>query len=140
MSKIVIRIIKFGIIGSSGIIVNQSILYLFVEYVKLDYRISSIIAIECSIISNFFFNSIWTWGDRRVTRFKEHFIRLIKFNLSTGFTSFAFNWTILVLLTELLQMNYLFSNLIGIAIAAGINFFISHFWTFSSMKIQDNNL
>ncbi len=134
------RFIKFGIVGVSGIFVNQMLLFLLSEYIKLDYRLSSIVAIECAIINNFIFNSIWTWKDRYVATFRTYLSRLFKFNISSGLTSFIFNWTVLVVLTEFIQMNYLYANLIGIALASIVNFIINNFWTFSAMKIEDNLL
>lgn len=131
------RFIKFGIVGVSGIFVNQTLLYCLTEFVKIDYRFSSIFAIECAIANNFLFNALWTWQDRKVHSGRQRLWRFVKFNLSSGATAIVFNWSILVLLTERFHVQYLIANLFGIALATGANFLINHFWTFSNKKKAD---
>jgi len=46
--------------------------------------ISAIAAIEISIISNFVFNNIWTWKERKGKKLSE---KLIKYHISTGLTA-----------------------------------------------------
>lgn len=143
-SSSIVRFIKFGIVGGSGVVVNVGLLHAFTAYAKMDYRIASIAAIECAVINNFLWNYFWTWHDRK-TRSKRSFTyMLFKFHLSSGFTALIVNWGLLVLLTEALRVNYHIpgvpdyhiSNLIGIAFGAVVNFFIGHFWVFSKEQNQ----
>jgi dolichol-phosphate mannosyltransferase len=137
--SLVRRLVKFGIVGVCGIFVNQGLLFFFTEFLHLDYRISSIIAIECAIISNFIFNSRWTWKDRHVDTRIEYLKQFGKYNLSSGVTAFMLNWVVLVVLTEVVRIPYLVSNLAGIATASLANFTISHVWTFSTIKPADTS-
>jgi len=121
-----IRLIKFGIVGTSGIFINQGILILCVKYFNIDYRIGSLIAIETAIISNFLLNYHWTWNDRK----SKKFVAFIKFNISSFITAFFLNWITLVFLTEVMNIQYWISNLAGIAVAAAVNFLISNFLIF----------
>jgi dolichol-phosphate mannosyltransferase len=130
LQKTANRAFKFGTVGVSGVIVNTGILYFFTEQCGLDYRISSLIAIELSIINNFIWNSLWTWADKKVTSKRTLSKRFVKFHLSSAFTAFIVNYGLLILLTELLHIPYQLSNLIGIAIGSLFNFFFSHFWVF----------
>jgi len=124
------RAFKFGSVGVSGVIVNTSILYFFTEQCGLDYRISSLIAIELSIINNFVWNSLWTWADKKVTSKRNWSKRFIKFHLSSALTAFVVNYGLLILFTEVFHLQYQLSNLIGIATGSLLNFFFSHFWVF----------
>jgi len=126
------RIIKFGTVGVSGIFVNSAILVFFTEIVRIDYRFSSITAIEISILNNFLWNSVWTWKDQNVTDSGSVFLRLLKFHLSCIFTAFFINYGLLILLTELFNVPYMISNLIGIAAGSAVNFLTSHFWVFQN--------
>ena len=54
------RLLKFCIVGACGGIVNMGTLYILSEFAGLPYFISSLAAIELSIISNFVFNLLWT--------------------------------------------------------------------------------
>jgi dolichol-phosphate mannosyltransferase len=122
------RLIKFVAVGVSGIIVNQGILWLLTEFGGLPYYISSLFAIEASIISNFTVNDYFTFSDRRTGKTKSFFSRLLKFNI-TCVAGAAIQYGILVLLTSVVGINYLISNLIGIIVAFIWNYSLSLVWT-----------
>jgi len=130
----ILRAFKFSSVGFSGVIVNTGILYLLTEHCGLDYRISSLLAIELSIINNFIWNSLWTWSDNKATSNRNLSKRFIKFHISSVFTAFVVNYGSLILLTELFHIQYQISNLIGIALGSLLNFFFSHFWVFRRKK------
>lgn len=115
---------KFALVGIIGIIVNQGLLALFVN-IGLSLNISSIIAIETSILNNFFFNNFWTWKKGLESGF---FNRFIKYHLVT-LVSGLINYFILIELTGL-GINYLIANLIGITAGMAINFLLNLLWTF----------
>jgi dolichol-phosphate mannosyltransferase len=128
------RIIKFSVVGATGVLVNAGLLYLLTEKTGVLYIKSSLVAIECAIINNFLWNYFWTWGDR-ASASKSHFFRsLAKFNFSSGIVAFVVNWGLLILLTEVFGIPYQYSNLMGIAVGTVVNFTASHFWSFSSQK------
>lgn len=120
--------IKFAIVGISGIIVNQGFLTLFVE-MGMRLSIAGILAIELSILSNFFLNNYWTWKKKNAPGILA---RLIKYHLVTA-VSGIINYLILLLLTHY-GLHYFISNLIGIGIGMIINFILNHFWTFGPDK------
>lgn len=124
------RIFKFGTVGISGVFVNSGLLIIFTELLKVDYRISSITAIEISILNNFLWNSLWTWKDKKTSGRRNSIQRLLKFHTSCIFTAFFINFGLLMLLTEIFHVPYWYSNLVGIAIGSIINYITSHFWVF----------
>jgi len=122
------RFVKFLIVGFSGIIVNMALLYMLTEIAGLYYMFSSIVAIEISIISNFFLNNFWTWKEREKGNI---YSKIVKYHITTGISAIFGNWLILVVLTELFGMYYLLSNLIGIAVGTISNYLINDLWTFN---------
>mgnify|MGYP005858084913 CR=1 FL=1 len=124
-----VRIVKFAIVGGLGILVNMGLLYIFTEAAKLNYKLSSVIAIEISIITNFLINDAWTWKDRIKERF---FSRMLRYHVSAGITATVFNWGLLVLLTEVFGVYYLLSNIAGISIGTISNYILNNFWTFKN--------
>lgn len=126
------RIIKFGIVGASGVVVNMGALYLLAEFGKLPYFVASIIAIELSIISNFLVNLLWTWSDRSGEG--TFWGKLVRYHIGAGVTAFLGNYLILILLTEFFGMHYLISNLIGIGVGTFSNYIINDLWTFRHKK------
>ncbi len=123
-----LRFIKFGLVGTSGIFVNMGLLWLLVESTGLMYLIAAAISIETSIISNFLLNNFFTFGDRRSTTFKSTLACLLKFNI-TSLAGLTINMSILWLLTDVIGIYYLISNLCGIAAAALWNYVLSTGWT-----------
>jgi dolichol-phosphate mannosyltransferase len=123
------RILKFSTVGFSGLLVNMGLLYILSDYFHIYYVISSIAAIETSIISNFFLNDLWTWSDREK---KSFFRRLTQYHISVGMTAILVNWLLLIFFTEVLGIYYLISNMIGIAAGTLLNFIINDIWTFKA--------
>jgi len=141
-----LRFIKFGIVGGSGVVVNVALLHVFTAFANIDYKAASIFAIELAIVNNFLWNYFWTWKDRQAGSRRSFAYMLFKFHLSSGLTAFIVNWGLLILLTDGLHVNYHLphvsnmhiSNLIGIFCGAFINFFVSHFWVFKKKKHTEN--
>lgn len=121
--KLVKRFIKFLLVGFSGIVVNEGLLWLLTEKLNFHYLLSGAISIEASIISNFILNDLWTFRDKRND---PYLLRMLKFNVSRVFTG-VINLVLLFVLTTL-GLHYLVSNLIGIAVATIIGFTLSFRW------------
>jgi dolichol-phosphate mannosyltransferase len=121
------RIIKFSVVGGVGVLVNMGILYLLTELFHIKYFLSSIFAIELSIISNFLLNDFWTWRERIKKKFYR---RLIQYHITAGITAFLANWLLLIFLTEVIGIYYMISNLIGIGVGMLSNFILNDLWTF----------
>ena len=117
------RFMKFNIVGLTGIFVNQGILMLLTS-LGLYYLYSGIVAIEVSIISNFFLNDLWTFRDRRSGHILK---RLVKFNILM-LIGLVINLLILYALTELASLHYTISNLFGIGIASIARYLMSIKW------------
>jgi dolichol-phosphate mannosyltransferase len=127
------RIGKFLIVGFIGTIVNVSILYLFTEKVfggstvliagtVPSYLLSSMVAMESAIISNFIFNEHWTFKDRRNKNDMISVIkRGIKFNMCR-LTGVVINVIILFSLTEFFRVYYILSSIIAILIVTMWNY------------------
>jgi dolichol-phosphate mannosyltransferase len=123
-----IRFIKFLLVGASGIIVNEGLLFILKELIKLTLPFASAIAIEASIISNFMLNDTITFRDRRTAGAKSFFSRLAKFNV-VSLAGAAINYSATLLLTQVFGIHYLISNLIGIVIATMVNYLVNNWWT-----------
>ncbi len=126
-----IRFVKFCIVGASGTLVNMSLLWLLTEFAGLPYLVSAAISIETSIVSNFTFHDFFTFSDRRSTTAMVFFRRLLKYNL-IGLAGLAINMGVLWVLTELVGLYYLLSNLVGIASTTVSRYILNLWWTWRS--------
>lgn len=65
MEGLELRLIKFAIVGTSGVVVNLGLLYILVEWFGLYYMLAAVISIGSSVVSNYILNDKWTWRDRK---------------------------------------------------------------------------
>ena len=111
-------LIKFSLVGLSGVVVNLGTLYILTS-MGLFYLLSGLIAVELSLLTNFFVNRLWTFkkisGRIRFTHalFKDHLVRSV---------GMVIKLACLFVLTNYLGLFYILSMLIGIAIATMWNF------------------
>jgi dolichol-phosphate mannosyltransferase len=123
-----IRFVKFCVVGASGVLVNEGLLWILKEFANLPLLLASAIAIESSIISNFTLNDIFTFSDRRSRGAQSFLMRLLKFNI-VSLVGVGINLGLLYLLSEVGGLHYLIANLIGIIIATLWNYFLNSLWT-----------
>jgi dolichol-phosphate mannosyltransferase len=119
--------IKFALTGFSGTLVNLGCFSLFLN-AGLNKYVSSPIAIEISIITNFLLNNYWTF--RR--RYSKDSIQMrgMKFNL-VSLVSLAISYSTFIILTILFPaVPPHVHQLIGILPASLINYFLNSYWTF----------
>jgi len=120
------RIVRFGLVGLSGVAVNLLIVHLLFGNLHWPAFVASAIAVEISVFNNFIWNNWWTFGQRTVS-----FVRFARFNLASlgglVITSVVFS-----LLVERLAVYYLLADLIAIGVATGWNFLASVFWTWAN--------
>lgn len=138
----IVRFMKFGFVGVSGIAVNLGALYIFINYIfkNVDLTILSIdvatnlsllCAIFLSIVNNFLFNKLWTWSDRDLPGFGdfELVLKLFSKYLLASSASFVLQ---IIFSNIFIKMgaHYLIASLIAIALGASINFISNNKYTF----------
>ncbi len=126
---------KFAVVGSSGVLVNMGFFFIFTRYAGIRMEFASPMAIEISILTNFFLNNAWTFR-RRDTRV-GFTGRILRYHLVTAVAGLV-NYLTLLLLANVLGMNDMVGNLIGILLGTIINFFLNSFWTWRVSDPQEN--
>ena len=111
------RLVKFSIVGLSGILVNEGVLLIFVEFLGWDKRLAVLPAIELSILNNFIWNDLWTFRDLRR---KPLYLRLFNFHLAALAGAVVQGLIYLILLY--VGIHYLIANLIGIGFSFIVRF------------------
>ena len=114
------RLLKFCIVGATGVIVNLGILYSLVEYAHFSYTLAWIYAVLASIASNFYLNSIFTYSDRRSRGRAAAFAKFSQF-LFSSLVALVVNYAIYRGLVTM-GVWYVSSDLLGVIAGTGINF------------------
>lgn len=120
------RMINFLIVGFTGVFVNLGMLYLLTES-GIYYVTSGVIAVEMSIISNFFLNDSFVFSDIGIqenTRGK----RFVMYHL-ISIIGVIINLSFMIILTEWFGFYYLASSIIGIVAAFSWNFIVNRRYT-----------
>jgi dolichol-phosphate mannosyltransferase len=125
------RLIKFGMVGGSGIVVNTGVLWLLREFLNFPVSLASPVAIAVAVFNNFTWNNLFTWRERRDSFHSPYLHRLGKYYISTSLGALI-NYGILLLLTYSFEVNYLIANLTGIFAGMISNFILSEKWVFKS--------
>ncbi len=122
------RAIKFGLVGLSGIGINEGAEYIFHAPFGLIIPFALLISIELSIIWNFTFNNAWTFSDRK---FEPVAIRFLKFNSVTALGAVV-NYVFGNVLSPFIY--FLYANLIGILAGFAINYLGSDYLVWKTKR------
>lgn len=122
------RLVRFGLVGLTGVFVDMVMLYLLSDPSTLDWGLtrSKVVAAELAIINNFLWNDRWTFGDiaRQQQGWRQRLKRLLKFNI-VCLVGLVLNVVLLNLLFNYLDINRYVANLLAIAITTIWNFWIN---------------
>ena len=124
--------VKFALTGLSGVVINLGCFQLLLSS-GLNVYLSSALAIEASIVWNFFLNNYWTFRDRQITTRKR--IRGLKFNLVSMLTlAVSFGAFVVMRVTWPSQPEILAQ---AVSIIPGVlaNYFANSYWTFKPDRV-----
>lgn len=122
-----IRWLKFNAVGAGGIVVQLAALAILKSVFKLDYLLSTALAVESAVVHNYFWHERFTWSDRET---KSSWLRFLKFNGTTGLFSILGNVLVMRVLVGQAHLNYFVANILTIAICSILNFLVSDCFVF----------
>lgn len=120
------KLLKFGIVGCSGMIIDFGITYLCKEILRINKFISNGIGFILAATSNYFLNRIWTFNSQT----EEIGVQYIQFMIVSTI-GLAINSLSLYFFNEKLKWNFYLSKLIAISITTIWNFFGNLLFTFA---------
>ena len=119
------KLLKFGIVGCSGMIIDFGLTYLCKEILKINKFVSNGIGFILAATSNYFLNRNWTFNSQS----EDIGIQYAQFMIVSAI-GLGINSLVLFLLNEKLKWNFYFSKVIAIAITTIWNFFANLLFTF----------
>jgi dolichol-phosphate mannosyltransferase len=122
------EVVRFGLVGASGVAVNSAFLYVFHGVLGWALIPASVFAVEAAIVNNFLWNDRWTFSARDKTPY-----RFFRFNL-VSLGGLVVNTVVLALLVAMTGIHYLIANLIAIAAAMAWNFAANSRWTWRAAR------
>jgi putative flippase GtrA len=116
--------LRFNAVGIIGVCVQLALLALFRSGLGWSVRVSTIVAVECTVLHNFVWHERWTWAHRQLD-LRGLPARLLRFNISNGLISIAGNVILMEALAVRLHLNYLLANILAIIACSLLNYFAS---------------
>jgi len=121
----IIKLIKFVIVGFSGLIIDFGITFLCKEKVLLNKYISNSIGFTIAASSNYVFNRIWTFSSNN----PEILIEFSSF-LLVSIIGLLINNSILWLIHNNMRINFYLAKFGAIVVTTLWNFFTNYYFTF----------
>ena len=119
------QLIKFCVVGGSGIVVDFSVTYLFKEIVRINKYVANSLGFITAATSNYFLNRLWTFEseDPQIMRQYILFIAIATVGL-------AINNGVIYLLHERRKINFYLAKIFAIGVVTLWNFFMNYYFNF----------
>ena len=121
----ILKFLKFGVVGFSGVFVDFGITYIFKEIIKINKYVSNAIGFVCAATSNYILNRIWTFQSENADVATEYGKFMLVSAIGLGINSLT-----LYILTDKLKWNFYLSKIFAIGMATLWNFFANLLFTF----------
>jgi len=123
-------LIKFLIVGASGVVVNL-IIYSVLIYFNINYILAASLAFIFAVTNNFFWNFIWTFKGEAVHKsVKRKYFEFFAISLF----NFFINISLLRIMVEAFYVDKILAQIIAIAITSLLNFTGNYLFTFKNKK------
>jgi putative flippase GtrA len=120
-----LQLVRFGLVGGIGFIVNVAVYALVVHSIGLDYRAASVVAWLVAVINNFVLNRHWTFEAREG---RAHF-QALRF-LVVSLAAEAFSLLLLTVFVESAGIAKIPAQALAVAASMPLNFLGNKLWSF----------
>jgi len=125
------RFVRFAVVGASGVIVNFAFLALGLWAFSglgegAREAAASALGIGVSIITNFFLNDVWTWGDRKKgARKRDYAMRFSTYSVGAGIAA-ALQFGVAAFFRSIFGAHVYLAQAAGIAVGTVVNYVINN--------------
>jgi len=125
-SMLFIKLIKFIVVGFSGMLIDFGVTWLLKEKAKINQYIANSAGFMLAASSNYIWNRIWTFSSQSEQITREYFSFIIISVIGLGINNF-----VIYLLTTKIKMNFYLAKLIAIVVVTVWNFSMNFLITFA---------
>ena len=120
------RILRFGLVGLSGVLVDFSITYFLKEKASINKYVANATGFSCAVISNFFLNKYWTFNSSGNQVITNQFFLFTTISVM----GLCINNGVIMLLIKKVNMQFYLSKVIAVCIVFAWNFLMNTYITF----------
>ncbi|MFB6081289.1 MAG: GtrA family protein [Halanaeroarchaeum sp.] len=122
---------RFAIVGTVAAGVQLLLLWLFVEFGRLNYLVGAVVAIEITIVLQYVLNDAWTFREVRNAGRRAFLSGLLKTNLVRG-SAIPIQIGVLYGLVAWRSIPYLLANALAIVVSGVYRYVLDARWTWGS--------
>ena len=122
-----LKFIKFGVVGFSGVIIDFGFTYISKEYLKAQKYLANAIGFTMAASSNYVLNRIWTFQSHN-PHIAEEYVRF----LLVSILGLGISTLVIYFLNGRLKMNFYMAKLFAIGGVTVWNFFVNILYTFAT--------
>lgn len=122
---LLLKFLKFGVVGASGVVVDFGITWLLKEKARLNKYVANTSGFLCAVLSNYLLNRMWTFHSHDpavATQFGKF--------LLASLIGLALNNGIIYVLNERFRFNFYGSKLVATGVVTLWNFWANYTFTF----------
>jgi len=120
-----LQLVRFGLVGGVGFVVNVAVYALFVHSVGVDYHVANVVAWLVAVMNNFLLNRHWTF-DARGGRAHSQAIRFFAVSLLAE----VFSLLLLTLFVEVGGVAKVPAQALAVLGSMPLNFLGNKLWSF----------
>jgi putative flippase GtrA len=121
-----LQLIRFGVVGVSGFIVNTVVFAVLLKVVGIDYKLALPIAYLAGTTNNFIWNRRWTFGHKREAHPAK---QGVKFYLVST-VAFGVNYVIVIAFVHWTSLDKILIEIIANILVIPVSFLGQKFWSF----------
>ena len=125
LESLYLQFFKFGLVGSSGMVLDFSLTYLAKEKLRWNKYLANSLGFTVACVSNYLLNRFWTFhsADPAIGwQFSKFFL--------VSLTGLLLNNAIIYLLTDKLKQHFYLSKAVAIGLGFFWNFGLNYLYTF----------
>jgi len=125
-TSFLLKFIKFGIVGFSGVVVDFSITFVCKEFLKIQKYVANAIGFTVAASTNYFLNRVWTFESTNpdiLMEFSRFFI--------IALIGLGINMAIVWAMTAKMKVNFYLSKVVATIVVTAWNFLINAYYTFA---------
>lgn len=126
MDDIFWKLVKFSVVGGSGLVVDFGLTYLAKEKLRINKYVANAIGFAAAATTNFFLNKRWTFGDASPEVINQYSLFFI-----IALVGLALNQIILYILHHYFRTNFYLAKLVATVLVVFWNFTMNYLITFA---------
>ena len=129
-----VQLFRYLWVGGIYFVIDYSSLFIFTEYIQINYLFSAAIAFILGLITNYLLSTIWVFNNSRLNnKFTEFTIFSI-----IGIIGLGINEIIIYVCSEILDLFYMISKLISTIVVFFWNFLGRKYILFTNYNSKNN--